>query len=220
MIFWGKRYPWRATLHGEEGKKHSWALLRRREFNKSQKLLEIIRTLTYHQATSFSTGTMVFHFGDHTNPLDADINRGRIYQWLSAPDPWSNYNKACIERQSRTGNWLMKSDFYADWKTSPTSIIQLYGIPGCGKTILSSTIIEDILCDCSHNHSLAVIYFYFDFNDVEKQQHKKMLSSLIIQLSFQSKDTLRDLILLFSSCRERARPPSFDELLATLQKIV
>jgi hypothetical protein len=48
----------------------------------------------------------------------------------------------------------------------------LYGIPGCGKTILSSTIIEDVLYHY-HDPTMAVIYFYFDFNDVEKQQYEK-----------------------------------------------
>jgi hypothetical protein len=64
----------------------------------------------------------------------------------------------------------------------------LYGIPGCGKTILSSTIIEDVLYHY-HDPTMAVIYFYFDFNDVEKQQYEKMLRSLITQLSLQCTST-------------------------------
>ena len=114
----------------------------------------------------------------------------------------------------------MKSEFYADWKTNPNSFLWLHGIPGCGKTILSSTIIEDVLYHCSHDHSLAVLYFYFDFNEVEKQQHEKMIRSLIMQLSFRCKDTSRDLQSLFSFCRDGDRPPPLDELLAILQKMI
>jgi hypothetical protein len=114
----------------------------------------------------------------------------------------------------------MKSDFYADWKTNPNSFLWLHGIPGCGKTILSSTVIEDVHCHCSHDHSLAVLYFYFDFNDIEKQQHEKMIRSLILQLSFRCKDTPRGLRSLFSFCRDGDRPPPFDELLAALQKMI
>jgi hypothetical protein len=114
----------------------------------------------------------------------------------------------------------MKSKFYTDWKTNPNSFLWLHGIPGCGKTILSSTIIEDVLCRCSHDHFLAVLYFYFDFNEAEKQQHEKMIRSLIIQLSFRCKDTPRDLQSLFSFCRDGDRPPPLDELLAILQKMI
>ncbi len=114
----------------------------------------------------------------------------------------------------------MKSEFYADWKINPSSFLWLHGIPGCGKTILSSTIIEDILCYCSQDHSLAVLYFYFDFNETEKQQHEKMIRSLIVQLSVRCKDASRDLQLLFSSCRDGDRPPPSRELLVILQKMI
>ena len=32
---------------------------------------------------------------------------------------------------------------------------------------------------------LAVLYFYFDFNDNKKQRHEKIIRSLIFQLSLQ-----------------------------------
>jgi hypothetical protein len=68
--------------------------------------------------------------------------------------------------------------------------------------------------------TLWPLYFYFDFNDVKKQQHEKMIRSLITQLSFRCKGTSRDLQSLFSFCRDGDQPPPFEELLATLQKMI
>ena len=63
-------------------------------------------------------------------------------------------------------------------------------------------------------------YFYFDFSEVEKQQHEKMIRSLITHLSTQSPSAPRALESLFSSCMNGERQPSTDELLETLRQIV
>ena len=56
----------------------------------------------------------------------------------------------------------------------------LYGIPGAGKTILRSTIIENVKTICREENRYA--YFYFDFNDPPKQTVVGMLRSIIVQL--------------------------------------
>ena len=149
-----------------------------------------------------------------------DDNRKKIHRWLSAPDPWLNYNKALKERQAGTGTWFTESKQYAHWKTNPDSFLWLHGIPGCGKTILSSTIIEDIFYHCHHDPTKAVIYFYFDFNDDEKQQHEKMTRSLITQLSSRHRGTSRVLAAFFSSHMNGERQPTSDALLTTLQQMI
>jgi hypothetical protein len=152
--------------------------------------------------------------------LYIDDNRKEIHRWLSAPDPWLNYNKALKERQAGTGTWFIESNLYANWKANPNSFLWLHGIPGCGKTILSSTIIEDILNHCHHGPINAVIYFYFDFNDAEKQQYEKMMRSLITQLSLRCTSMPRALATLFSSCMNGERQPTSDALLTTLQQMI
>jgi len=130
-----------------------------------------------------------------------------------------NYNKALKERQPGTGTWFVESKQYANWKTNPDSFLWLYGIPGCGKTILSSTIIEDVLYYCSHDPVMAVVYFFFDFNDIEKQKYEGMIRSLITQLSLRCVSTPRVLAALFSSCMNGEQQPTSDTLLTTLQQM-
>jgi hypothetical protein len=148
-----------------------------------------------------------------------DDNRKRIHRWLSAPDPWLNYNKALKERQPGTGTWFVENKQYANWKTNPDSFLWLYGIPGCGKTILSSTIIEDVLYYCSNDPVMVVVYFFFDFNDIEKQKYEKMIRSLITQLSLRCASMPRVLAALFSSCMNGEQQPTSDTLLTTLQQM-
>ncbi|KAI9856111.1 MAG: hypothetical protein M1813_009229 [Trichoglossum hirsutum] len=149
-----------------------------------------------------------------------DDQREKIHRWLSPPDPSFNHNEACKKRQAETGTWFVRSEQFADWKTNPNSFLWLHGIPGCGKTILTSTIVEDVLQHCHLGRTLAVAYFYFDFNDVEKRQHEKMICSLITHLSIQSASTPRALESLFSSCMNGQRRPTTGELLETLRQMV
>ncbi|CAG5158427.1 uncharacterized protein ALTATR162_LOCUS5073 [Alternaria atra] len=148
---------------------------------------------------------------EHNPTQDAWLNK--IHHWLSAPDPSTNYQKALKQRQHNTGLWFLEGERYARWKTDTASSLWLYGIPGCGKTILSSTILQDLLQHRDSNPRHAVAYFYFDFNDVQKQDAEPMLRSLICQLSRQAIDVPASLDALFSSCEDGKRQPSLDALL-------
>jgi len=143
-----------------------------------------------------------------------------IQHWLSAPDPSVNYQKALRQRQHNTGLWFLNGERYAGWKTGAASFMWLHGIPGCGKTILSSIIIESISQYCIQNSGYGFAYFYFDFNDVQKQDSERMLRSLVVQLSKQSGDIPWKLDALFSSYDNGKRPPDLNELLMVLYDMI
>ena len=142
----------------------------------------------------------------------------KIIMWLAAPDSSTNYNRALRDRNPKTGLWFIESSAYTDWKTIPGSFLWLYGIPGCGKTILSSTILQNVFEECQAKTTSAVLYFYFDFNDAEKERHEKMIRSLISQLSGCCiSSALQD---LYSSCLNGGRQPTFEVLLKTLRQMM
>lgn len=147
-----------------------------------------------------------------------------IHQWLSAPDqslpdPYLNYDKALKLRQAETGGWLLKSAEYTEWKKSAALPLWLYGIPGCGKTILCSAILQEVLEDCRDGAG-RVACFFFDFNDKSKQNPGRMLRSLIWQFSWQSDPIPASLGNLFSSCQNGQQQPSADALQESLRFII
>lgn len=52
----------------------------------------------------------------------------QIRDWLSSPDPYSNYKSALKKRQDLTGKWLLNDARYKDWLAKKNSILWLYGI--------------------------------------------------------------------------------------------
>jgi hypothetical protein len=142
---------------------------------------------------------------------------GEIYRWLSPSDPSTNFNKALQQRQEGTGLWLLQSSPFAKWHSQQNSFLWLHGIPGCGKTILSSTIIEHLVD--THPDQL-LLYFYFDFTDASKQTLDNVLRSLISQLYHKRKDTQKLLDSLFSSCDDGRRQPSCESLCKVFLQMV
>jgi Cdc6-like AAA superfamily ATPase len=151
--------------------------------------------------------------------FSTDAKLCKIRQWLSAPDPSTSYQKALKLRQADTGLWLLESEAYNEWKRSATTPLWLYGIPGCGKTILSSTVLQDVLQHCQDDPGKVTAYFFFDFNDAQKQDPEIMMRSLLCQLSEQAIKIPPSLDDLFSSCQSGQRQPSTDALMNALQLI-
>jgi len=62
----------------------------------------------------------------------------------------------------------------------------------------------------------VIAYFYFDFNDTQKQSPELMIRSLVSQLSQQCVKIPTTLETLFSSCENGQRQPSLDGLLEVM----
>jgi hypothetical protein len=108
----------------------------------------------------------------------------KIVAWLAPPDPETNHTTARQRHESQTGDWLLKSTQYQSWKTGVVSHLWMYGKAGCGKTILSSTVIEDIRNTCKQDADTSCAFFYFSFSDERKQSDGHLLRSLVAQLGW------------------------------------
>lgn len=142
---------------------------------------------------------------------------GKICEWLSAPDPSTNYEKAHRQRQPGTGLWLVEGAQFRRWKANPASRLWLYGIPGCGKTILTSATIKNLLQHCGNDTSMVTAYFYFDFNDTRKQDPELMLRSLLCQFLQRALAIPKGIDALFTSCQNGIRQPSPHALLEVMR---
>jgi hypothetical protein len=107
-----------------------------------------------------------------------------LANWISAPDPWTDHATARHSHEAHTGSWLLQDDKYLDWKAGNINVLWLYGKAGCGKTVLSSTAIEDMKGHCSSSASnIGHAVFYFSFSDDRKQGYADLLRSLAVQLA-------------------------------------
>ena len=127
--------------------------------------------------------------------ITADLLRGHLAIWLAASDASSNYNNAMSQRQKGTGEWILQNQRFHNWRQTPSSFLWLVGKAGCGKTIVTSTIIEYLHSNIKQNEH--IVYFYFDFKDIDKQSYSHLLRSLLFQLCARDPSTLSQLQISF-----------------------
>ncbi|KAI1366280.1 ankyrin repeat-containing domain protein [Xylaria arbuscula] len=104
-------------------------------------------------------------------------HRRKMIGWLCSVDPSRIYNVARGKHQSGTGDWLLESEKFQSWQKSPKSLLWLHGQPGCGKSVLSSSVIKQLQKEYSSNPGSPIAYFFFSFSDRETQKVIKDLDT-------------------------------------------
>ena len=154
---------------------------------------------------------------EKTSSTQKIVLRESISKWLSAPDPSVNHSEAMNKQKNAKCRWFIESEKYSNRKFEPRSIMWIHGRPGCGKTMLSSYIIDDVETLCQQDPNKAIAYFYFTFNDGAKQSGGAMLLSLVKQLSQKSAVTTRKLEEGYTSHHNGEKKPTDSYLLLLLQ---
>ncbi|KAK1621666.1 hypothetical protein BDP81DRAFT_400944 [Colletotrichum phormii] len=135
-----------------------------------------------------------------------------IFAWLNPPNVWENLRNALQRRQHGTGEWLAKMREYEHWKGNPGSL-WLSGMPGAGKTIMSSTIVTSLLKE-NQTTAAAVIYSYFDFSNESQQEAQSFLRTCLAQLAAKTPEAFNILLGLRNRCSEaQGQQPGLEELL-------
>lgn len=164
-----------------------------------------------HAATADMQGSV--------NDARLEHQEERIHKWISHPDldPSVNYNKAREERikDSNSGQWFLENETFTAWKLRKNSSLWLYGITGCGKTVLISTVLEHL--ERTYEN---VLYFYFDFAQKEKQSVDGMVRCLISQLTGKSKASRKHIDSLYASHQQGNMQPNLRSLCETLQAMI
>jgi Cdc6-like AAA superfamily ATPase len=141
-----------------------------------------------------------------------------ILDWLTPIDYTPQQNDFIKRRQAGTGRWLLESTDFQEWtKTGKTLFCP--GIPGAGKTILTSVVVEELNTRFQNNKSIGIAYLYCNFRRQDEQKAEDLLASLLKQLT-QGQSSLPDSVKsLYDSHKDKRTRPSFDEISRTLQSV-
>lgn len=106
-------------------------------------------------------------------------------------DPRSNHDMSRKLRSPATGLWLTEGQEFKQWSTTKNARLWLYGIPGAGKTVLASSVIEEALRKASP--STAVAFLYCDYKNADSQELSNVLGSLAQQFAKQDEQSFANL---------------------------
>lgn len=91
-----------------------------------------------------------------------------ILNWLSVANHTSQQQNAAKDRKPKTGQWFLKSTVYREWLGSNGRTLFCPGIPGAGKTIQTSIVIDDLCKRRAQDASIGLAFIYCDYTRGEK----------------------------------------------------
>lgn len=130
--------------------------------------------------------------------------RRKILDWIQPYGPHQNHEMSLKLRHPGTGLWLIESDEFKSWLSYPSAKLWCYGIPGAGKTVLASSIIQEAIGQSCPN--VAVAFFYCDYKNAATQEPRNILGSLVCQLALQDEHNFEKLRAFFEKHNPADRP--------------
>jgi hypothetical protein len=135
-----------------------------------------------------------------------DQGRQTVLDCITPIDYAPQLNDFIARRQVGTGLWLLNSTEYQTWVETNKQTLFCPGIPGAGKTILTSIVVEELTTRFQNYKSTGIAYRYCNFRCQHEQKVVDLLASLLKQLT-QDRSSLPDTIKsLYDSHLDKRTP--------------
>ena len=147
-----------------------------------------------------------------------DQERRGIINWLSSVDYATQQSDFISRRQEGTGQWLLNSDEFQAWLNKSKQTLFCPGIPGAGKTIITSIVVNYLWTEFQNDANIGIAYLYCNYR--QKQQPEDLLSNLLKQLAQEQLSVPADIKNLYKNHKTKRTRPSFDEIVKVLHSII
>jgi hypothetical protein len=118
---------------------------------------------------------------DHVK-LDGLARLSHVLGLISPNDYASQQRDYLSKKTEGTGRWLLESEEYLRWVTGTRSTLFCHGMPGSGKTIMSSIVIDDLYKRIGSSPHIYLAYVYCNFRLKHEQSKESVISSILRQL--------------------------------------
>lgn len=156
---------------------------------------------------------------DRLNERQDDQERLGILDWLTPIDYAPQQSDFISRRQAGTGQWLLDSPKFHAWLQADKHTLFCPGIPGAGKTILTSIVVNELTTRFENDKSICVAYIYCNFRRQDEQKADDLLANLLRQLAQGRPSLPEDVKSLYDKHKDKHTRPSFDESLKALQSV-
>ncbi|OPB46466.1 ankyrin repeat protein [Trichoderma guizhouense] len=144
-----------------------------------------------------------------------------ILDWLTPFDYSTQQSDYLRRRQEGTGEWLLNSDEFQAWIQNKDHILFCPGIPGAGKTVLTSVVVDHLHSRFQEDSKTGIAYFFFDYKQQDEQSTDTLLASFLRQLAAcQSSlpEAVHELYRQHNTQANKSRP-STEELIRVLKSV-
>ena len=120
-----------------------------------------------------------------------DTEIQKILDWLCPLDFRSHYSNAQQTLVEGTGSWFLRHPVFQKWSLSDRAMLFGVGIPGAGKTLISTIVINELKRTTKETNGV-ILYAFCNFQDRMQHTTTGFLGGLLRQIATNS-PKLRDL---------------------------
>lgn len=142
-----------------------------------------------------------------------------VLDWLTTIDYGPQQSDYLNRRQPGTGQWLLDSEKFKGWLSASNQTLFCPGIPGAGKTILTSVVLDHLGSKFHNDPKIGIAYIYFNFQRQDKQKIDDLLASVLKQIAESQPSVPGSVKDLFDKHKAKRTRPSLDEILRVLQSV-
>ncbi|KAL6410262.1 uncharacterized protein AUP68_06677 [Ilyonectria robusta] len=143
----------------------------------------------------------------------------QVLEWLTTINYGPQQSDYLRKRQPGTGQWLLDSAEFTTWAETAQQTLFCPGIPGAGKTILTSIVINELTTRFENQESVGIAYVYCNFRRQHEQKAEDLLASLLKQLC-QGQPLPESVKSLYHRHKDKHTRPSFDEISKAINSVV
>ncbi|KAJ7024967.1 ankyrin repeat-containing domain protein [Mycena alexandri] len=159
--------------------------------------------------------TIVKHHANKEEGMDA--SRLAFLDWFSPINFFLRHADISQGREKGTGGWLLAANVFQRWKSQAGRTLWCCGMPGAGKTVLVSMVVDHLSTECQNNslRDIGVACIYLNYKEANNQTPSKLLAGLWRQLVL-NRDIGSDAEKLYQQHREKGTAPSLEEVAGVL----
>jgi Cdc6-like AAA superfamily ATPase len=146
--------------------------------------------------------------------------RQAVLDWLTLVDYAPQQSDFINQRQTGTGQWLLDSQEFKTWVETDKQTLFCPGIPGAGKTMISSIVVDHLSAKFGNNAGVGIAYIYCNYQPQQEQRPADLLSSLLKQLAQERPAMPTDVKNLYKHHRAKGTRPSFNEIVRVLHSTI
>ncbi|KAJ7310721.1 ankyrin repeat domain-containing protein [Mycena albidolilacea] len=176
--------------------------------------------LTIHGGKGGDGGEGIWHGGHggagqgptvNFNYGNKEEERKKIIEWLSPINFFLRQADISGVRLKETGTWFLENNLFKQWECGSGRTLWCHGIPGAGKTILSSMVVDHLSAAFRNNKDIGVACIYLNHKEADQQPPLRLLAGIWRQLVL-DKDIDSIAENLYKQHREKGTPPSLQEV--------
>ncbi|KAH9882828.1 hypothetical protein J1614_000194 [Plenodomus biglobosus] len=155
----------------------------------------------------------------HLETRVTTLERDKILAWLSSIDFHTKQRDTHSRHCNGTGGWFLDVDEFKQWlNNTHNSTLWCSGIPGAGKSIMTSIAISHI-DECTERTDVAIAYVYCDYRDSKLQSGSELISSITRQLVEQTHPIPQEVKTYRDRWAEKKSRPSPEDRVALVKDV-